>query len=327
MTTGAKEQVGRLLALVPLIRREGDMRLEDAAARLGVPPEQLVADLRVLIYCGWPGWMPGDLIEVDLDALDGDSVIRIHNADYLQAPLRLSAAEASAITVALRTLRESADGDTLESLDRALAKIETVAEDGQPAAHVDVHVPPGQRENAALRGRLAQAIADGRQVRLTYYVPARDENTERTVDPVELVDSQGMGYLQAWCHQADGRRLFRLDRIVADEVLETAVDVHPDLEPVDLGDGLFRPEEGSPLVTLRLAPQARWVAEYYPVEAVRERRGNRLEIDLRVADPRWLVRLLLRLAPYAEVVGPQEYADAFTVAAQQALRLYGGTDA
>ncbi|KQZ70408.1 helix-turn-helix transcriptional regulator [Nocardioides sp. Root151] len=322
MSAGAKEQVGRLLALVPLIQREGDMRLEDAARRLGVPPEQLVADLRVLIYCGWPGWMPGDLIEVDLDALDGDSVIRIHNADYLGTPLRLSAAEASAITVALRTLRESADGDTLDSLDRALAKIETVAEDGQQAAHVEVRVPPGQREGAALRTRLAAALSSGRQVRLTYYVPARDENTERTVDPMALVDSQGMAYLQAWCHVANGRRLFRLDRIVADETLDSAAEPHPDVEPVDLADGLFRPEPDNPLVTLRLAPQARWVAEYYPVEAVRERRGGKLEIDLRVADSRWLMRLLLRLSPYAEVLRPAEYAEAFTAAAQETLSLY-----
>ena len=152
MSGGAKEQVGRLLALVPLIQRRGAMGLEEAATTLGVPSEQLVKDLRVLIYCGWPGWLPGDLIEVDLDALDGEGVIRITNADYLSTPLRLSPAEASAMIVALRTLRESADGDTLASLDSALAKLEGAAEDGRvPTGQVDVHVPRGQREAAALR--------------------------------------------------------------------------------------------------------------------------------------------------------------------------------
>ncbi|KRF17185.1 hypothetical protein ASG90_07695 [Nocardioides sp. Soil797] len=327
MSSGAKEQVGRLLALVPLIRREGDMRVDTAAERLGVPAQQLVDDLRVLIYCGWPGWLPGDLIEVDLDALDGESVIRIHNADYLSAPLRLSAAEASAITVALRTLRESADGDTLDSLDRALAKIEAVAEDGRTTPRVDVHLPAKQRETTALKARLAGAVAERRQVALTYYVPARDEHTERTVDPIELVESQGMAYLQAWCHTADNRRLFRFDRIVAAEVLDAPADPHPDVAPLDLAEGLFRPAEDCPEVTLRLAPQARWVAEYYPVESVKERRGDKLDVVMRVADPRWLNRLLLRLAPYAEVVGPREYADAFTAAAQDALSLYRGDGA
>lgn len=324
MSRGAKEQVGRLLALVPLIRREGEMPVATAAERLGVPAQQLVDDLRVLIYCGWPGWLPGDLIEVDLDALDGDSVIRIHNADYLSAPLRLSAAEASAITVALRTLRESADGETLDSLDRALSKIEAVAEDGQATPRVDVHLPAQQRETTALMARLAGAVDDGSQVGLTYYVPARDENTERTVDPLALVESEGKAYLQAWCHTAGSRRLFRLDRIVRAEVLDTPAQEHHDVEPLDLADGLFRPAADSPTAVLRLAPQARWVAEYYPVESVRELDGDRLEVELRVADERWLLRLLLRLAPHAEVVAPQGYADAFTAVAQDALNLYGG---
>ena len=38
MSGGAKEQVGRLLALVPLIQRRGAMPVDEAAAALGVPP-------------------------------------------------------------------------------------------------------------------------------------------------------------------------------------------------------------------------------------------------------------------------------------------------
>lgn len=318
MSAGAKEQVGRLLALVPLIRREGEMSVDRAAAALSMDPDQLVADLRVLIYCGWPGWMPGDLIEVDLDALDEDSIIRIHNADYLAAPLRLSAAEASAITVALRTLRESAGEETLESLDGALAKIEAVAEEGR----VDVHIPERQRELTALRNQLTRACEDRRQVQLTYYVPARDENTERTVDPIEVVDSEGATYLQAWCHVANGRRLFRLDRVVDATVLQSVAEEHPEVQPLGLADRLFQPSEDTPLVRLRLAPQARWVAEYYPVETTRERARGRLDVELRVADPRWLNRLLLRLSPHVTVLSPSEYAEAYTTAAADALRLY-----
>ncbi|MDN5896362.1 MAG: WYL domain-containing protein [Nocardioides sp.] len=318
MTTGAKEQVGRLLALVPMIRREGEMSVEAAATALGMDPEQLVTDLRVLIYCGWPGWMPGDLIEVDLEVLDEDGLIRIHNADYLSTPLRLSAAEASAITVALRTLRESAQGETLQSLDGALAKIEAVAEEGR----VEVHVPEQQRGIGETRSTLTRACTDRRQVQLTYYVPARDENTERTVDPLEVVDREGASYLQAWCHLANGRRLFRIDRIVDARVLESSADEHPEVEPLSLTDRLFTPSPDAPLVTLRLKPEARWVAEYYPVESTKERARGRLEVTLRVADERWLNRLLLRLAPHVTVLSPQEYADAYAAAAQDALRLY-----
>jgi len=321
VSNNAKEQVGRLLALVPLIRRQGAMHVEQAAAALGVPPAQLVKDLKVLIFCGWPGWLPGDLIEVDLDAFEagGDGIIRISNADYLTEPLRLSPAEASAVIVALRTLRESADESVLASVDGALAKLEGAAQEGAVAS---VHVPAQERRVTAVRTKLTQAISQGRQVRLSYYVPARDENTERSVDPLEVVTYQGQSYLDAWCHRADERRSFRMDRILAAEVLDTPADPHPDAAPLDLSEGIFQPADDTPLVTVRLAPQARWVAEYYPVEAVRELPDGGLEVDLYTSDERWLLRLMLRLTPHAEVVAPQEFTEAFRRTASETLGLY-----
>lgn len=320
--SAAREQVGRLLALVPLIRRRGEMRVEEAAAALGVAPGQLVKDLRVLMYCGWPGWLPGDLIEVDLDALDGEGLVRITNADYLGAPLRLSAAEASAVVVALRVLRDAADPTTVEVVDRALAKLAAAAEDGDGADRVEVHVPADARALAGLRARLEGAVRDGRQVRLTYHVPSRDEDTERVVDPVAVVDAQGHTYLQGWCHLVDDRRLFRLDRVVAADVLDTPAVDHPDPAADDLSEGLFRLSEAATRATLRLSPRARWMVEYYPVEAVRELSDGGVEVDLAVADARWLRRLLLRLAPHATVLAPEELAADFTAHAGAALRLY-----
>lgn len=107
--SGAKGQVGRLLTLVPyLYSQEDDVRLDKAAADLGVEEKQLVKDLQVLFMCGLPGGYPDDLIDVDIDALtepDGDRVIRISNADYLDRQLRLTPIEATAVIVALRALR------------------------------------------------------------------------------------------------------------------------------------------------------------------------------------------------------------------------------
>ena len=79
--------------------REG-LRVDTAADDLGVTPVQLVKDLKVLFMCGLPGGYPDDLIDVDLDALEGEGMIRVTNADYLARPLRLSPTEATAIIVA-----------------------------------------------------------------------------------------------------------------------------------------------------------------------------------------------------------------------------------
>jgi len=321
---GARDQVARLLQLVPFLHGRDGIRLDDAAQALGVPPAQVLADLKVLLMCGLPGGYPDDLIDVDLDALeneDGDGVIRVTNADYLSRPLRLTPTEASALIVALRALRAGADHTTREVVDRTIGKLEAAADQGTALPPVEVAGVEPVGPSPTVRAAVEDATTRGRQLRITYYVPARDEESDRIVDPRGLVTNRNVAYLDAWCHTASAPRLFRLDRIHAAEVLDRAVQTAPE-EPRDLSAGLFQAAEDARTVTLRLASQARWVPEYYPVEAIRELDGGELLIEILVADPRWLMRLLLRLAPYATVVSPADVAQEFTRATQQALSLY-----
>ena len=87
--SGARDQVARLLALVPYIQARREVGLAQAAADFGVGEAQIVKDLNVLWFCGLPGLGMGDLIDVDMDALEGEGVIRLSNAEYLSRPLRL----------------------------------------------------------------------------------------------------------------------------------------------------------------------------------------------------------------------------------------------
>jgi proteasome accessory factor C len=277
--------------------------------------------------CGLPGGYPDDLIDVDLDALEDegglhtDGLIRVSNADYLQRPLRLTPTEASAVIVALRALRNGARDETREVVDRALAKLETAAAEGGGAPQVDPGTAPVAADLALLAGRLQSAADQGRQVRLSYYVQARDEQSERVVDPRGVSTADGHYYLDAWCHSAEAPRLFRLDRIERAEVLDDPVETAPE-PPRDLAEGIFAQAADVTAVTLELAPEARWIVDYYPVEEIRETAQDRTQVVLLVADERWLTRLLLRLAPHARVVAPAAYAETFTAAAQRALSLY-----
>lgn len=324
--SGAKDQVARLLTLVPYLHARESVRLDEAAAALGVSPQQLLKDLKVLLMCGLPGGYPDDLIDVDLDALEdpgGDGVIRVSNADYLSRPMRLTPTEASAVVVALRALRNGASPDTRQVVDRALAKLEAAA-----AEAVSARIDPGRDgadvDTALLARRLQEATTAGRQVRLTYFVPARDEESERVVDPRGVVTGQGWSYLDAYCHSAEAPRLFRLDRISSAEVLDSATTTDPE-PPRDLSEGLFARSSSTTAATLRLAAPARWVVDYYPVEEVRalgEGPDAAWEVDLLVADERWLTRLLLRLAPHARLVRPEEFTDSFLAEATRTLGLY-----
>ncbi len=326
--SGAREQVARLLALVPYIQARREVSLDEAAEEFHVSTEQILKDLNVLWFCGLPGLGMGDLIEVDMDALDTENVIRVSNADYLSRPLRLDSSEASALIVALRALRESSGPDVRPIVDRTLGKLERAAGDAaEVAAQVDVRLPLHDEAASGLRATLAEALEAGTQVRLDYYVPARDESTERTVDPLRLVSAQGHDYLEAWCHLAEDQRLFRLDRISAVRRLGSLAPRHDEVAPRDLAQGLFQPSPDDLRVTLSLAPEARWVAEYYPTESTQEQDEGRLGVVLRVADETWLLRLLLRLGDSARVESPAGVTERVRDTASRTLALYAGTGA
>ena len=241
---GAQEQVSRLLALVPYLQHQSDVSLAQVAADFGVSADQIRKDLKVLWMCGLPGLTPDKMIDVDFEAIedDPDGVVRIDNAEYLARPVRLGSSEASALIVALRALREGSPDSSHEAIDRALAKLEDAAATGTAPPQVEVHLP-GSATGARHATLLRRAIDDNRQARLDYYVPTRDETTRRTVDPLALLRADGHDYLDAWCHLAEARRLFRLDRMRSVEVVDEPRDDHDDLSPRDLS---VRPVRGRP---------------------------------------------------------------------------------
>jgi proteasome accessory factor C len=322
---GSKDQVTRLLALAPYLQTRGEVPLKEVAADFGVTPAQMLKDLRVLFMCGLPGYGPGDLIDINVEALedDPDGMVRVDNAEFLARPLRLGSNEASALIVALRALLDASQAGSRDVVERTLAKLEDAAA-ASSTPLVDVHLP---RLRSGVEGAwtaLERAIAENRQARLEYYVPTRDETTQRVVDPIAVSRSEGRAYLDAWCHLAEDRRLFRLDRITALEVLDSPRVVH-DLEPRDLSAGLFEPGPDDLQARVLLSPEMRWFAEYYPVTSTREAPDGALEVTLAVSDERWLLRLALRFGPGLTVREPTELRDRVASLAADAQRLHSTT--
>ncbi|MGO4257030.1 helix-turn-helix transcriptional regulator [Marmoricola sp. RAF53] len=320
-----KDQLARLLALAPYLQTRGEVPLQEVAADFGVTPEQMLKDLRVLYMCGLPGFGPAELIDINVESLldDPDGLVRIDNADFLARPLRLGSNEASALIVALRALLDASPAASREVVERTLGKLEAAAEEGSTPL-VEVQLPEARPAVLAARSELDRAIDADRQVLLDYYVPTRDETTQRVVDPIAVLRRDGRTYLDAWCHLAGGRRLFRVDRIATARMLDTARATN-DLEPRDLAEGLFEAGPDDLEVRLLLAPPMRWFAEYYPVTSATEAAGGALEVTLAVADERWLLRLALRFGNGMTVLAPAELADRVRAVALDALRLQQAT--
>jgi proteasome accessory factor C len=313
--SGAADRLARLLALVPYLLSRPGARVEDVAREFGVSDQKLIDDLELLFVCGLPGHLPDDLIEASFEG----GVIHLSNADTIARPLRLGADEALALLVGLRTLAEIPGLPERAALDSAIAKLERAAGD---AAQQSASVAVAVEAESSVVPVVQRALEEGRRLHLRYYVPGRDEETERDVDPMRLLLVDGRAYLEGWCRRVEAVRLFRLDRVVGLSVLDVAAQVPAQAVGRDVDEGLFQPSPQDRLVTLELDPPARWVAEYYPCESTEELAGGRLLARIRTPDPRWVVRLALRLGGAGRVVDPADVAAQVRSQAIAALSAY-----
>jgi proteasome accessory factor C len=325
MSGGSKEQLIRLLALAPYLQTRGAVALKEVAADFAVTPAQVLKDLRVLYLCGLPGYGPGDLIEIDVEALENDpeGLVRVGNAEFLARPLRLGSNEASALIVALHALLDASPAGSREVVERTVAKLEEAAVQGSTPL-LGVHLPTVRPAVDGAQRALERAVAEDRQVRLEYYVPTRDETTDRVVDPIAVTRGEGRHYLDAWCHLVEDRRLFRLDRITGLDLLDSPR-VNHDIEPRDLAAGLFEASPDDLRARLHLSPEMRWFAEYYPVQTSSETEDGGLEVTLAVSDERWLLRLALRFGHGLTVLEPAELVQRVAAVAAESLRLHRAT--
>jgi proteasome accessory factor C len=323
MSETATERLARMLALVPYISRRPGVAIGELATEFGVSAEQVGADLDLLMVCGLPGYYPDDLIDVVLDD-DGGTVAIAFDAG-IERPVRLTSDEAFALTVALRALAELPGLVDAEAVHSALAKLENAGGRSLDAGGADetdaVRVVPA--DPAPALGPVRQALDETRRIWIRYYTASRDAVTERTVDPLRLLVTDGHSYLEAYCHLAGAIRHFRVDRIEEVRLLDEPAQATLWVDS-DIPERIFHPDPQIPPVTLTLTGGARWVAEYYPMEEITElvEPVGALRVRMRAAGDEWLARLVLSLGGEAVIDDRPELAALVRRRADEALRAY-----
>ncbi|MFE5844673.1 helix-turn-helix transcriptional regulator [Streptomyces niveus] len=319
MAANAIDQTRRMLSLVTYLRERPGAHVSDVARAFGITEDELISDLDVLPMCG-TSFRGGDLLDIDTD---GDR-IWWHNPDDVAEPLRLAADEATALLVAARAvatlpgLRES----DRQALLRATAKLEAAAGE---AAGASSRLSVTFESEGGVFADVDRAISERRRLWLRYYSPARDELTEREVDPIRLF-AVGHTYMEAWCRLSEARRTFRLDRVAEIKLLDAPA-APPELELRDLSAGLVQPSADDPEVEVEVGPGGRWVAEYYPHDSAEELPDGGLRITIRTPAPASLRRLALRLGRDGRITSPRDLAENARRAAREALAAYDSDDA
>jgi len=318
MTGTTVSRFSRLLAMVPYLAARQGIAVTEAAADLGITEAQLTKDIEQLFVCGHRTNGFEDLIDVQYDS----GFVRVEFTAGMNRPLRLTAAEAALLQTALATLADI-PGVGADAIARAMAKIESAlavpvrserkglrargeelaaaeaarreAARRQDAAPTDTDKVPTGRE--AVYDAVRASVREHRALRLRYYTPARDAVGERVVDPIAVQLIDGNAYLQAWCRQSEGIRLFRFDRIeVADLLDEPAA-------PPTTATGTTAPAgwEGQDLPTagIEVDRDALWVIEKYLVDLVDDPaaadgpQDSPVRARVRYGSDEWLVRFVL----------------------------------
>jgi proteasome accessory factor C len=308
----ATDRLGRILAIVPWIAEQRDPLISDICARFELTPEELLEDLEVVPMVGLHPYTPDSLIELVID----DDRVRLEYGNYFERPLRLTQDEALVLLATAKASEPSSGHDPAGPLARALEKLAgVVGVDLDDDLEVVLDQPPGDEIPV-----LEAAVREREALHIGYFSHARNEHTERTVEPLRLFHTAGAWYLDAHCRATDEERVFRVDRITAIERTGERFDRTPGRDSTEA----FEPGADLPRVTIEVDREGTWVAEQYPVDDRTPLADGGLRVTLAVSATPWLERVLLRLGPHARVIdGPDELRRAGTAAAQRLLDRYG----
>ncbi|WP_040779543.1 helix-turn-helix transcriptional regulator [Nocardia pneumoniae] len=316
MSSRLSVRLSRLLNMIPYFIAHPGISAAEAAADLGVTTKQLMSDLNQLWMCGLPGYGPGDLIDLSFS----EESIEVTFSAGIDRPLRLTSTEATALLVALRSIVDMPGMVDPTAAHAAIAKIESaIAGRSAPAEDEQSRMPP--REAPAVAA-VRSALAVSRAVRLVYYSASRDVVSERIVDPIRIVLVDDNSYLQAWCRQAEGVRLFRFDRIEAATELDEPARPPKHATDATAGLDLFQDDPAVPLARLRIHADYAWVLDQYPMHRLAVHPDGSLEATMRFATLDWMARLLLGFGAGVTVLGPPELVAAVRERSNAALAAY-----
>jgi proteasome accessory factor C len=301
----------------------GEVEVAEMADRFRMSEDELVADLELASLCGLPPYVD-EMVDVFVD----NGRIYAGVPRLFTRPLQLTAPEGFALLAAGRAALALPGSDPAGPLARALDKLETalahsstVGSNGGAGTGISAGVVGGVAIDLP-RPELTETLVDAAErcavMVMRYWVPSRDEVTERTIVPRSVFTDRGYWYVRADDERSGQERCFRVDRI--ETLADTGTTVAVRQVPAGPPDW-FRDADVE-RVAMRLSPRATWVAEWFPADEIVDIGDGMLRVTLPVSSEQWLVGLLLRLGPEAQVESPEHWIDRGRAVALRLLDRY-----
>jgi proteasome accessory factor C len=321
--TTAEAQLERVLHILPAAARGDGVSLNDLARDLGVTPKQVFDDLSETTARSFHH--PGGTVD-PFTILFTRRQVRVDAREHFRRPARLNDREALALGLGLRVLASDVSEERRREMLDLAARLEAalcapdyspsgtaVSEDGVEYEGHELGLSMGADR---FRGLFADAI-ERRLTCLFAYLKAGGEAPEvRRVAAYRLIYASGRWYVAGFDVERAGLRFFRLDRVLAADVLDEAAPPPPEGFEAWVAGAPYRAEKEEEVVVSYDASVAPWVREAVPVEAGED---GSVVVRHRVADRRWIVRHVLQYGGAAVAKTPRVVREAVARAADFAL--------
>jgi predicted DNA-binding transcriptional regulator YafY len=250
---------------------------------------------------------------------------------YKLPPLLFTAEEATVLYMGANLVREVWGQTYDDAVTAVTAKLDNVLPDDlrEEVARARQSLVVGgltrmdYRPWEATIHTLRQCIGEQRCVRLLYRGFARQEDTDRVVEPYALTLQWGLWYLVGFCHLRQALRTFRVDRIQQAVSLKDRFTMPRDFS---VREYLACSMNFEPAYTVRVDLEASAAPD------VRERHSHWMEITdqadgsitvgFPVAGLDWATGWVLTHGPAAKVLEPPELVERVRTAAEQVVRRY-----
>jgi len=248
----------RLLSMLELLQARGRMGGPELARRLEVGERTVRRYVAMLQEMGVP-------VETERGRYGAYSL----RPGFKLPPMMFTDEEALALALGLLSARRLGLSGAAPAVEGAQAKLERVMPEGlreRVRTFEEVVVPatvgPTRLPAGDVVVTVSAAVRERRRVRMRYRSSISEE-TERDVDPYVVVQGDAFWYTFGYCHLREGRRLFRLDRVLSVERLD---------EGFELPSG-FDTTQGV-LEALADTREDRWSVEVLLETTVGEARGQ-----------------------------------------------------
>ena len=293
------ERTARLLDLVPYINTHQGIALKDLAAVFEVSNAQMVNDLTTLWMCGLPGYTPLELMDLDFES----GYVNISNAPTLAKPRSVTFDEGVALILGLDLLRATIPtdrSDLLEKIDSLSARLSSII---NLNSTFSVIAPINQGVSAAID----EALASRSSLEIEYHSMYRDEITQRTIFPIEIIQVEGQQYLSSYCYSASDFRQFKLDRIQKAVVTQESKTIPEDATDTQRINS-----------RLKVLKPTREIAERFSRQDLKA--GS--EFDFQTYSQQWLERSILSSGDGVALLTPPEIRASIAQMAQSMLDRY-----